>query len=76
MAIHVTVKLYGLLQDIMWKERRLRVKPGITVKEVLDELEVAEYMISFLTVNGKRVSMAYELKDNDMLMVFPWIIGG
>ncbi|HHW01123.1 MAG TPA: hypothetical protein GXX36_16430 [Clostridiaceae bacterium] len=47
-----------------------------TAAEVVLSAGVPEEEIGFITVNGQKVDSDYVLKENDIIRVYPIIVGG
>ena len=50
-------------------------KEGLTARELLDTLDIPEYYLNKITVNGVSQSMDVTLSDGDEIVVWPPRIG-
>lgn len=58
------------------KRATMTVKKGTTVDELLERLKVPEKVTNIVMVNGVQGDRAAELKEGDVVSVFPPIAGG
>jgi sulfur-carrier protein len=72
----VTVKLFASLRKGRFQAREVECREGITIKELMDELDVPEkeYFITF--INNLHADHHRELREGDNLSVFPAVGGG
>ncbi|MFX1441540.1 MAG: MoaD/ThiS family protein [Promethearchaeota archaeon] len=80
--MRVSVKLYATLQEYSPPETELGKEfsvdlTGRTVIELLSKLGIKDEQAKIVMVNGIRIdTLSYELKENDLIVIFPPIGGG
>ena len=67
------LKKYGPDQDILIWET---AADKYTIKELLTELGVPAASVSFVSVDGIKVSLHSVLKGGEQVVVYPRVIGG
>jgi sulfur-carrier protein len=72
----ITVKLFAGLQKGRFQAKELECRNGISIKELMAQLDVPEedYFITF--INNLHADHETELKEGDNLSVFPAVGGG
>lgn len=76
--LRVTARLKG---QLCWYDKR-RVKevtleaPSLTVRMILQELNIPESELYMATVNGTKIDLDHPLKDGVMVELLPVIGGG
>ena len=58
------------------KRATMTVKKGTTVDELLERLKIPEKVTNIVMVNGVQGDREAELKEGDVVSVFPPIAGG
>ena len=58
------------------KRATITVKKGTTVDELLERLKVPERITNIVMVNGVQGAREAELKEGDVVSIFPPIAGG
>ncbi len=58
------------------KRATITVKKGTTVDELLERLKIPEKVTNIVMVNGVQGDREAELKEGDVVSVFPPIAGG
>ena len=58
------------------KRATITIKKGTTVDELLERLKVPEKITNIVMVNGVQGSKEAELKEGDVVSIFPPIAGG
>ena len=77
----VDVRLYAALASRLPENRTgntcaMEIRSGMSVRDVLLELKIAENEPKIMFVNGVHAKLDDVLKDGDRLAVFPPIAGG
>ncbi|MBD3181740.1 MoaD/ThiS family protein [Candidatus Poribacteria bacterium] len=77
----IKVKMFANLAKLLPpgsqnKQADLTIKSGAKVQDVLDKLKVPPKLTNVFMVNGSLVDKETELKDGDILSVFPPVSGG
>lgn len=75
----VTVKFYYKLKKYCQSEDGeilLNVKKGTTIKEILEHQKIPLKEVPIISVNSKIVTIEEEVKDGDILKLFPIVSGG
>ena len=49
---------------------------GSTLEDVISATGIPPNYISFSAVNGEKKELDYEIKDNDEILLLPYITGG
>ena len=75
MAI-MKVKLFASFRDGRFKEKEWGYGEGITVGGILEALNINKKEVGVLLVNSRHAETDYQLKEGDMLSIFPLIGGG
>ena len=76
MRIHV--KTVGTLKDLEARTRveAMEVPPGSSVAQVMELLELQDWEIGFVQINGQRATKESILKENDYLTLIAPLFGG
>jgi len=75
----IDVRLYANLTRTSGEgatEFQVKARPGLTVKDVVDEGGVRAQDVSMIIVNGSGAGLECPLSDGDRLGLFPAISGG
>lgn len=72
----VEVRLFAYFREGRDKKQLLDLKESATIRAVLDIIEIKEDEVSILLLNGRDGSADRELKDGDILALFPPVGGG
>ncbi len=72
----ITIRLYSLLRKGRGKEVSLPFQEGLTVRDVLDALEIMDAEVGVVLHKGTRLEYHRLLSRNDTISVFPLGIGG
>lgn len=76
MKISIIVKYSSYRRQLKDKDfGEIASKEGVTVRELLDTLDIPEYYLNKITVNGVSQSMDAILSDGDEIVVWPPRIG-
>jgi molybdopterin converting factor small subunit len=79
--IKVQVEVFSILRKTVAKEFKkgsntVIFHNQITIAEILKELAIPEDMEKIVLVNEKYCPLNYELKDDDVVKIFPPLAGG
>ena len=72
----ICVKLFATLRENRDKKRDFDYKKGITSKEIILKLNIELTEVAILLVNGIYSPPEQELKDGDVVSLFPPVGGG
>lgn len=72
----VEVRLFAYFREGRDKKQLLDLKESATIREVLNIIKIKEDEVSILLLNGRDGSADRELKDGDILALFPPVGGG
>ncbi len=74
----ITVKLFAQYRKDKFKAEKLSYPDGTTVGDVIAQtgINVQDYPIGVMIVNGRHVQEEHILKDGDTLALFPKVGGG
>jgi sulfur carrier protein len=74
--IGIEIRYFATLRREGLKKEILSFKDGISVKDLLSEVQIEEKDVAILLVNGIKVSVDKKLKDGDIVSLFPPVGGG
>jgi sulfur carrier protein ThiS len=79
--VKVTVKLFsGLEEDVQnydpAKGMVFEIRDGVTMKELIDLLDLPPHGARFASIGGEVKQGDYELRDGDLVKIFNVIAGG
>ena len=76
--IEITVKLFAQYREGKFKVEQRRYPEGTVVDDVIAEtgINIADYPIGVMIINGRHVQGDHPLKDGDTLALFPKVGGG
>lgn len=72
----ILVKLFANLRDYGENEQEIDFKEGMTPRDVSKKFEIPIEDVAILMINGRRVKIDKELKNEDTLAIFPPVGGG
>ncbi len=75
----IDVRLYANLTrtaDKAATEFQVEARPGLTVKDVVDEGDIPAQDVRIVLVNGRTAELDSPLSDGDRVGLFPAISGG
>ena len=75
-TLKISVKLYAVLQLERFQEKEFNVAEGVTVAEVVADLDLPSEHVDILLVNGVHVTADHVLAEGDVLSVLPMVDGG
>ena len=70
------VKLYASFREGRLEEQEWNFYEGITVDNILEELNIDKQRVGVLFVNSRHVKRDHKLSEDDILAIFPIIAGG
>ncbi len=73
---NVDLTLVGLLKEYGPAHASLTIKPGQTVREVLEELGLNPNLVAMVMVNGRQKSKDHPLQPGDKVKLVPIVGGG
>ena len=77
MTVYITINLFASLKKFTpVSSDSYPVKPGITVKTLLEELCVPEDEVKLVFVDGVKHDLAVVLKGGERVGIFPAVGGG
>ena len=77
MTIQITIKLFASLRKFTpVSSDSYPVKPGITLKQLLEELSVPEDEVKLVFVDGVKHDIEFVLKGGERVGIFPAVGGG
>jgi molybdopterin synthase sulfur carrier subunit len=77
MTVHITINLFATLKKFTpVSSHSYPVKPGITVKKLLEELCVPEDEVRLVFIDGVKRDLASILKGGERVGIFPAVGGG
>ncbi|MHC4534257.1 MAG: MoaD/ThiS family protein [Planctomycetota bacterium] len=79
--MNIQIRLFAALakflpEEAMGKQTSLSVPEKITIRSVLEQLDIPTKMAKLIMVNGVHRRLDYVLQAGDSLSVFPPIAGG
>ncbi|NLW23008.1 MAG: MoaD/ThiS family protein [Tissierellia bacterium] len=72
----VEVRLFAYLRQGRGKKQILEFEEGTTISQVMDMLNIDEDDVSIALINGTDGPIDRQLKDGDVLALFPPVGGG
>ncbi|GFR35375.1 molybdopterin synthase sulfur carrier subunit [Thermobrachium celere] len=74
--MHVRVKLFATLRIGREKDKVYEIKDGAKAIDVIDMLNINKDDVKILLINGQDADFYEELKDGDVVSIFPPVGGG
>jgi len=74
--MEVEIRLFASFKKRCWKSKRLHFSDAVQIIDILDILQIDVEEIGMILVNGSYQTVDYNLKDGDILALFPPISGG
>jgi molybdopterin synthase sulfur carrier subunit len=75
-VIKVEVRLFATFRQGRDKIQVMEVEEGTTIADILRVLNIAEDEVAIMLLNGKDGSADRQVKDGDVISLFPPIGGG
>jgi len=72
----VKAKLFATLRDGRFKEKEFELPEKARVRELLNQIRLTPGQVAILLVNGQNGTLEQELKDGDVVSLFPPVGGG
>lgn len=72
----IEVRLFATFRQGREKKQMLELEEGTTIIQILQILNIPQEEVAILLLNGFDGSIDRELKDNDVLSLFPPVGGG
>jgi len=77
MAVHITINLFASLKRFLpVSSDSYPIKPGMTVRTLLEELCVPEDEVRLVFIDGVKHDLAAVLKGGERVGIFPAVGGG
>lgn len=76
MPVHVTIKLFATFRKDRFAVREDDLPDGTRVSDVVTGLDIDPDAIGVILANGRHVELEHELRQDDVLAIFPVIGGG
>jgi molybdopterin converting factor small subunit len=74
--VKIRIKLAGVFRINRFKEEERTYPPGITVREVVEDLRLPEHLLGIVVINEVHAGTEDVLQDGDTLALFPLLGGG
>ncbi len=74
--MQVTVKLFATFRTGRFKMEIREYPPGTAVGHIVDELDLPEQELGAIFVNYRLAEKDHELKEGDVISIFPLVGGG
>ncbi len=74
--MNIKVRLFATLRENRGKELALSMQEKATPEDVINELDIPKADVAILLVNGRDGDFAHELREGDVVSVFPPVGGG
>ncbi len=74
--MNVTIKLFAYFRDSRFKIENRDLDEGTTVGNVVDSLNINREEMGVAMINSRHATFDTELRENDVLAIFPVIGGG
>ncbi|MDZ4164778.1 MAG: MoaD/ThiS family protein [Smithellaceae bacterium] len=71
----------GLLKDYLKPDldeytRKIEVEPGLTVREIMERINIRPAAVSMVLIAGKRIPWSYVPKEGETIVLLPPVQGG
>jgi len=70
-TVLITVRLFAVLRIGRFAAMSWKVPPGTSIATILEEVSIPQNQVGMLTVNHLRASPGQQLREGDILSVFP-----
>lgn len=74
--MNLTIQLFATFRNNRFKEAQMQFADAITLGQVVAELEITIGEVGMVLVNGRHASMEQELRDGQLVALFPMLSGG
>lgn len=72
----ITIKLFAYFRDNRFKVTEKEVPPNTTVGDIVDSLSIDHEEVGVLMINSRHTEFDVELREDDVLAIFPVVGGG
>lgn len=72
----VEIRLFAFFRENRWKRQVMEYKDGSTLADIIKEIGIELEEVSIGLLNGIDGSLDREVKDGDVLALFPPVGGG
>ncbi len=72
----ITIKLVGAFRLGRFKEEVREYRPGISIREIVDSLQLPEQILGIVLINGAHAEFEDILHEGDNLTILPVLDGG
>jgi len=72
----IEIRLFATLREGRWKKNILNYENRVTPRMIIEELHIDQSEVAILLHNGMAGNLDVELKDGDILSIFPPVGGG
>ncbi len=72
----ITVKLFAYFRDDRFKEQGKQLPAPTAVGQIVDDLGIDREEVGVLMINSRHCEFETQLKDGDILAIFPVVGGG
>ena len=77
MTAYIEIKLFATLAKFLPASAdRYEIQPNMTVRDLLNQLDVPEEKARLIFINGVKANLAAPLKGGDRVGIFPPVGGG
>ena len=74
---HIQLKLFAALTPLSPEDSdRVSIQPGVSVKEMLDQLNIPTIKAHLIFINGVKRSLETRLSGGERVGIFPPVAGG
>ena len=74
---HIQLKLFAALTPLSPENAdRVPIKPGVSVKEMLNQLDIPTVKAHLIFINGVKRSLETRLSGGERVGIFPPVAGG
>ncbi len=72
----ITIKLFATLQKGRFDIETREIAPDTPIQSIIEDLGISKEEAAIIFVNHKHAPLDYQLKEGDILAIFPPIGGG
>ena len=74
---HIQLKLFAALTPLSPDNSdRISIQPGVSVREMLDQLDIPTVKAHLIFINGVKKSLESRLNGGERVGIFPPVAGG
>lgn len=74
--MNIEIRLFATLRNGRWKRNVASYDAGTTPRMIIDSLNINEEEVAILLINGRNGELDRELKNGDIVSIFPPVGGG